>query len=61
MLYNCPQLTAIFTFNLLQNLHNLEELVVEDCLKINNIVTHDFPLVDKSSSKVKEDITSLLA
>ncbi|KAJ9687195.1 hypothetical protein PVL29_015876 [Vitis rotundifolia] len=43
VLYTCPQLTTIFTFNLLKNLGNLEELVVEDCPEINSIVTHDVP------------------
>ena len=46
VLYTCPQLTTIFTLNLLKNLRNLEELVVEDCPEINSIVTHDVPAED---------------
>ena len=46
VLYTCPQLTTIFTFNLLKNLLNLEELVVEDCPEINSLVTHDVPAED---------------
>ena len=39
-LYSCPQLTTIFTLNLLGLLTKLEELVVEDCPKIESIVSH---------------------
>ena len=37
-LYSCPQSTTIFTSDLVRNLNNLEELVVEDCPEINNLV-----------------------
>ena len=37
-LYSCPKLTTIFTWDLVQSLDNLEELVVEDCQEINSIV-----------------------
>ena len=37
-LYCCPKLTTIFTIDLVQNIGNLEELVVEDCPEINNLV-----------------------
>ena len=37
-LYSCLQLTTIFTLGLVQNLNNLEELVVEDCQKINSLL-----------------------
>ena len=41
-LYTCPQLTTIFTLNMVFNLYNLEEIVVEDCPKIESIVvTHN--------------------
>ena len=37
-LYSCPQLTTIFTWDLVEILNNLEELVVEDCPEINSLV-----------------------
>ena len=37
-LYSCPQLTTIFTWDLVEILYNLEELVVEDCPEINSLV-----------------------
>ncbi|KAL6328737.1 hypothetical protein AAG906_003754 [Vitis piasezkii] len=42
-LHECPQLTAIFTLGLLENLNSLEELVAEWCPEINSIVTHEDP------------------
>ena len=42
VLYTCPQLTTIFTRNMIFCLRNLEELVVEDCPKMESIVvTHN--------------------
>ncbi|KAF7126343.1 hypothetical protein RHSIM_Rhsim11G0064600 [Rhododendron simsii] len=38
-LHICPNLTTIFTTSLLANLMNLEELTIEDCPKINSLVT----------------------
>ncbi|KAB8340722.1 hypothetical protein FH972_022285 [Carpinus fangiana] len=38
-LRTCPQLTTIFTIGLLNNLYNLEELTVEDCPSIKNLVS----------------------
>ncbi|KAF7114643.1 hypothetical protein RHSIM_RhsimUnG0080500 [Rhododendron simsii] len=40
-LHTCPKLTAIFTPDMLGNLFCLEELIVEDCPKIHNIVTQE--------------------
>ena len=37
-LYSCPQLTTIFTWDLVGNLINLEEIVVEDYPKINSLL-----------------------
>ena len=37
-LYSCPQLTTIFTWDLVGNLNSLEEIVVEDCPQIKNLV-----------------------
>ncbi|KAL6329140.1 hypothetical protein AAG906_007686 [Vitis piasezkii] len=37
-LYSCPNLTNIFTLDLVAWLDNLEELVVEDCPEINTIM-----------------------
>ncbi|RVW73881.1 Disease resistance protein [Vitis vinifera] len=37
-LYSCPNLTKIFTLELVTILDNLEELVVEDCPEINTIM-----------------------
>ena len=37
-LYSCPQSTTIFTWDLVGNLNNLEEVVVEDCPEIKNLV-----------------------
>ena len=45
-LCSCPQLTTIFTLELVKNLKNLEELVVEDCPEINTIVTYEVPAAD---------------
>ena len=42
-LYACPQLKTTFTLALLENLNLLEELVVENCPKINSLVTHEIP------------------
>ncbi|XP_057494424.1 uncharacterized protein LOC130779693 [Actinidia eriantha] len=38
-LYTCPGLTTLFTVEMLGNLINLEELVVEDCPKIDSLVS----------------------
>ena len=37
-LYSCPQLTTIFSWDLVGNLNSLEEIVVEDFPQINNLV-----------------------
>ena len=37
----CPELTTIFTLDLLENLYNLEELVIENCPKIDTVVAHE--------------------
>ncbi|XP_059596936.1 disease resistance protein At4g27190 [Vitis vinifera] len=42
-LHTCPQLTTIFTLDLLENLNILEELVIENCPKIISLVTHELP------------------
>ncbi|KAH7834157.1 hypothetical protein Vadar_013248 [Vaccinium darrowii] len=39
-LHTCPNLTTLFTIDMLMNLINLEELIVEDCPKINSLVSH---------------------
>ncbi|RVW64209.1 hypothetical protein CK203_046378 [Vitis vinifera] len=58
MLYTCPQLATVFTLNLLENLCHLEELVVEDCPKINSLVTSedlsDLPLCLDYLPKLKK-------
>ncbi|CBI29652.3 unnamed protein product, partial [Vitis vinifera] len=41
--YTCPQLTTIFTLNLFPKLYELEELVVDDCPKIESIVVTPDP------------------
>ncbi|KAH7848106.1 hypothetical protein Vadar_033845 [Vaccinium darrowii] len=38
-LHTCPNLTTLFTIDMLSNLINLEELIVEDCPKINSLVS----------------------
>ncbi|KAF7129796.1 hypothetical protein RHSIM_Rhsim10G0148700 [Rhododendron simsii] len=38
-LHTCPNLTTLFTVDMLINLTNLEELVVEDCPNIDNLVS----------------------
>ncbi|KAL6328843.1 hypothetical protein AAG906_003860 [Vitis piasezkii] len=43
VLHTCPQLTTIFTWNEAFYLINLEELVVEDCPKIESIVVTPDP------------------
>ncbi|KAI8027613.1 putative disease resistance protein [Camellia lanceoleosa] len=40
-LHTCPNLTTIFTPNLLGNLRQLEELIVEDCCKIKSLVSQE--------------------
>ncbi|CAL5414434.1 unnamed protein product [Camellia sinensis] len=40
-LHSCPNLTSIFTRSLLGNLHNLEELIIEDCPQINSLVCQE--------------------
>ncbi|KAA8536608.1 hypothetical protein F0562_029086 [Nyssa sinensis] len=36
-IHTCPKLTTIFTLDLISNLVNLEELIVEDCPKIEDL------------------------
>jgi disease resistance protein RPS2 len=48
-LVTCPQLTTIFTQGLLANLCNLEELKVEDCPSINNLVSFEISAEHKAS------------
>ncbi|RVW62684.1 putative disease resistance protein [Vitis vinifera] len=43
-LHACPYLTTVFTLDLLENLHILEELVVERCPEIYSVVTHEVPV-----------------
>ncbi|KAH7833384.1 hypothetical protein Vadar_005772 [Vaccinium darrowii] len=38
-LHTCPNLTTLFTIDMLSNLRNLEELIVEDCPKIDSLVS----------------------
>ncbi|KAH7835600.1 hypothetical protein Vadar_027809 [Vaccinium darrowii] len=38
-LHTCPCLTTLFTIDMLNNLRNLEELIVEDCPKIDSLVS----------------------
>ncbi|KAH7846902.1 hypothetical protein Vadar_019438 [Vaccinium darrowii] len=38
-LHTCPNLTTLFTIDMLSNLINLEELIVEDCPKIDSLVS----------------------
>ncbi|KAI8025096.1 putative disease resistance protein [Camellia lanceoleosa] len=40
-LHTCPNLTTIFTPDLLGNLRILEELIVEDCCKIKSLVSQE--------------------
>ncbi|KAI8004392.1 Disease resistance protein RPS2 [Camellia lanceoleosa] len=40
-LHSCPNLTSIFTTSLLGDLDNLEELIIEDCLQINSLVSQE--------------------
>ncbi|CAL5379957.1 unnamed protein product [Camellia sinensis] len=40
-LHTCPELTTIFTPDLLGNLSILEELIVEDCCKIKSLVSQE--------------------
>ncbi|KAI8026611.1 Disease resistance protein RPS2 [Camellia lanceoleosa] len=40
-LHTCPNLTTIFTPDLLGNLRLLEELIVEDCCKIKSLVSQE--------------------
>lgn len=39
-LRTCPKLTCIFTQELLESLHNLEELIVEDCPSLISLVSY---------------------
>ena len=48
-LRTCPQLTTIFTQELLDNLCNLEELKVEDCPSIKSIVSCEISAEPKTS------------
>ncbi|XP_058188564.1 disease resistance protein At4g27190-like [Rhododendron vialii] len=38
-LHTCPNLTTLFTIDMFRNLLNLEELIVEDCPKIDSLVS----------------------
>ncbi|KAH7858106.1 hypothetical protein Vadar_020055 [Vaccinium darrowii] len=53
-LHTCPNLTTLFTIDMLSNLIKLEELIVEDCPKINSIVS-----VKNSGSKSVPFLPSL--
>ena len=48
-LRTCPQLTTIFTQELLDNLCSLEELKVEDCPSIKSIVSCKIPAEHRTS------------
>lgn len=48
-LRTCPMLTTIFTVELLQNLHNLEVLTVEDCPSVINLVSGEIYVWNKTS------------
>ncbi|XAR49289.1 hypothetical protein NMG60_11032445 [Bertholletia excelsa] len=37
-LYSCINLTTVFTLGMLSNLKNLEEVIIEDCPKVNSLV-----------------------
>ncbi|XP_017246766.1 uncharacterized protein LOC108218363 [Daucus carota subsp. sativus] len=41
VLHMCPNLTTVFTPVLLGDLHNLQEIIVEDCCKITNLIAED--------------------
>ncbi|KAJ9687689.1 hypothetical protein PVL29_016250 [Vitis rotundifolia] len=57
-LYACPQLKTTFTLALLENLNRLKELVVENCPKINSLVTHEVPAEDMLLKTYLPDISS---
>ncbi|KAK1361627.1 hypothetical protein POM88_046101 [Heracleum sosnowskyi] len=40
-LHMCPNLTTVFTPVVLVDLHNLKEIIVEDCPKITNLISED--------------------
>ncbi|KAF7133017.1 hypothetical protein RHSIM_Rhsim09G0175600 [Rhododendron simsii] len=40
-LHTCPNLTTLFTIDMFRNLVNLEELIVEDCPKIDSLVSFE--------------------
>ncbi|KAF7143256.1 hypothetical protein RHSIM_Rhsim05G0066300 [Rhododendron simsii] len=42
-LHTCPNLTTLFTIDMVGNLINLEELIVEDCPKIDSVVSLKSP------------------
>ncbi|XP_039174271.1 disease resistance protein At4g27190-like isoform X2 [Eucalyptus grandis] len=48
-LVTCPQLTTIFTPDLLKNLDSLEELTVEDCPHVSSLVTREDTPIDDST------------
>ncbi|KAK3421234.1 hypothetical protein EUGRSUZ_H05018 [Eucalyptus grandis] len=48
-LVTCPQLTTIFTLDLLKNLDSLEELKVEDCPHVSSLVTCEDTPIDDST------------
>ncbi|XVE54636.1 hypothetical protein DITRI_Ditri03aG0098000 [Diplodiscus trichospermus] len=39
-LHTCPQLSNIFSLTSLENLVNLEEMILEDCLRVTSLVSH---------------------
>ncbi|XP_048135677.1 uncharacterized protein LOC115725865 [Rhodamnia argentea] len=49
VLLTCPQLTTIFTPELLKNLDSLEELKVEDCPLVKSLVRCEDPLICKGT------------
>ena len=52
-LNTCPELTTIFTLDLLGNLNILEELLIENCPQINSVVTHELAAKEIQLCSVK--------
>ncbi|KAI4297408.1 hypothetical protein L6164_037300 [Bauhinia variegata] len=40
-LHNCPKLKTIISFNFIDNLYFLEEVVIEDCPKVSTLISHE--------------------
>ncbi|KAH7845539.1 hypothetical protein Vadar_003295 [Vaccinium darrowii] len=60
-LHACPNLITLFTIDMLSNLTNLEELIVEDCPKIDSVVSlknSGSIKVGAFSPKLEENFTS---